>query len=122
MDSTNIKTGTDEMIDIITAYRQGKTIEMKCDTFVNWTVIETPGFNFVNCIYRIQTEHNAITIEQAKAYLKNRGDGCPVCKASSIAGGSYNLDTGTIYQGMHCTECDVTWDDAYELDRIVNVD
>ena len=65
------------------------------------------------------TEYTDITEEQATEYLISRGAGCPVCKDSRIEGGGYDLDTGTVYQSMHCTECGADWTHAYELDRIL---
>lgn len=64
----------------------------------------------------------SISDEQARKYLAARGEECPRCHDARIEGGSYDLDTGTIYQAMHCTECGLDWDDAYELNRIVDVD
>lgn len=61
-----------------------------------------------------------ISDEQAIKYLKSRGQGCPVCDHQAIEGGGYDLDTGTIYQTMHCPECGAQWTHAYELDRILD--
>ena len=63
-----------------------------------------------------------ITNEQALGYLTRRGSGCPRCRDTNIEGGSYDYDTGTIYQGMLCNACGARWDDAYELDRILEAD
>lgn len=65
------------------------------------------------------SEYTDITDEQAARYLKQRGAECPVCHYPHIQGGSFDHDTGTLYQEMHCPECDASWTDAYELDRIL---
>lgn len=62
-----------------------------------------------------------ITTEQAQAYLDKRGADCPVCGDSRIEGDSYEMIDGTIYRSMQCTECGAQWEDAYELNRIVDI-
>lgn len=51
-------------------------------------------------------------------YVTKGGIRCPWCESSDITGGFVEVDTGTAWQPMSCTECDAEWEDQYVLTGI----
>ena len=50
-----------------------------------------------------------------KAHIKRKGVSCPLCGSPSIQGGFVEIETGKAFQKMTCAECEVKWQDIYEL-------
>lgn len=46
----------DEMISVIQAHKDGKTIQIKGNISGEWNDADSPRFNFVQCTYRIKPE------------------------------------------------------------------
>ncbi len=46
----------DEMIAVIAAHKDGKTIQIKGNISGEWNDADSPRFNFVQCTYRIKPE------------------------------------------------------------------
>lgn len=122
----------------VTKLREGETVQQCIERTINtnfddkWgpagCIVTDEGYHFFGWASIMSTvDITPAAVEtgpeiselQARAYLKSRGASCPACEDGNIEGGSYELNSGTIYQPMHCTECGAEWDDAYELDRIV---
>ena len=50
-----------------------------------------------------------------KAHIKRKGGSCPLCGSPSIQGGFVEIETGKAFQKMTCADCEVKWQDIYEL-------
>jgi len=48
-------------------------------------------------------------------YVAKGGSCCPRCNSSDITGGNVDVDANTCWQNVTCDDCDLEWDDHYEL-------
>lgn len=63
------------------------------------------------------------TPDQVGQYIKN-ADHTPAClfcgaHQSSLSYDSTDVEGSTVYQTVYCSECEKSWTDAYELERII---
>ena len=56
--------------------------------------------------------------EKVKPYIQRRGIACPFCASSNIEGRQFDVQAGTAWQPMNCTDCGREWNDVYTLDTI----
>jgi transcription elongation factor Elf1 len=61
-----------------------------------------------------------ITQEQKAKYLKDGGINCPRCGSESISPDPLETEKGGATGPCSCDDCDLTWDDSYELVGIEN--
>lgn len=45
---------TEEMIEVLQAYKEGKKIEMFVKTMGKWVEVKVPLWNFYDCVYRVK--------------------------------------------------------------------
>ena len=59
--------------------------------------------------------------DKVKPYIQRRGVACPFCASSNIEGRQFDVQAGTAWQPMNCTDCDREWNDVYTLDTISEI-
>lgn len=50
-----------------------------------------------------------------REYVRSSGTKCPVCRSTQISGEQLEVDAGTAWQPMKCSDCHATWNDTYQL-------
>ena len=61
--------------------------------------------------------------EQKCAYLNEGGSRCPFCNSDQIEGaGSFEYESGSIWQYVRCLACDREWTDVYTLTDVEDKD
>jgi DNA-directed RNA polymerase subunit RPC12/RpoP len=59
--------------------------------------------------------------DKVKPYTQRRGVACPFCASSNIEGRQFDVQAGTAWQPMNCTDCGREWNDVYRLDTISEI-
>jgi predicted Zn-ribbon and HTH transcriptional regulator len=59
--------------------------------------------------------------DKVKPYIQRRGVACPFCASSNIEGRQFDVQAGTAWQPMSCTDCGREWNDVYTLDTISEI-
>jgi len=59
--------------------------------------------------------------DKVKPYIQRGGVACPFCKSSNIEGRQFDVQAGTAWQPMSCTDCNREWNDVYRLDAISEI-
>jgi len=56
-----------------------------------------------------------LTIAKSEDYLRRHGVDCPNCGHPDVEGGCVEVDAGSAWQKLSCSECDAEWVDIYTL-------
>jgi hypothetical protein len=59
--------------------------------------------------------------DKVKPYIERGGVACPFCESSNIEGRQFDVQAGTAWQPMTCTDCNREWNDVYRLDAISEI-
>ncbi len=59
--------------------------------------------------------------DKVKPYIESGGVACPFCESSNIEGRQFDVQAGTAWQPMSCTDCNREWNDVYRLDAISEI-
>jgi len=59
--------------------------------------------------------------DKVKPYIERGGVACPFCESSNIEGRQFDVQAGTAWQPMKCTDCNGEWNDVYRLDAISEI-
>jgi hypothetical protein len=59
--------------------------------------------------------------DKVKPYIQRGGVACPFCQSSNIEGRQFDVQAGTAWQPMSCTDCNREWNDVYRLDAISEI-
>jgi len=59
--------------------------------------------------------------DKVKPYIERGGVSCPFCESSDLEGRQFDVQAGTAWQPMKCTDCSREWNDVYTLDAISEI-
>ena len=59
---------TKQMIEVMQAYERGEQIQISDDSDI-WEDIESPGFDWVNCDYRVKPKKKYVPFDTAEEFL-----------------------------------------------------
>jgi hypothetical protein len=57
----------------------------------------------------------AETVTREEQYMNHGGSICPACYSRDIEAGSVEVDGQEAFQRVLCNECEVTWEDRFQL-------
>jgi len=60
-------------------------------------------------------------LDKVKPYIERGGVACPFCESNNIEGRQFDVQAGTAWQPMRCTDCNGEWNDVYRLDAISEI-
>ena len=59
--------------------------------------------------------------DKVTPYIQRGGVACPFCESNNIEGRQFDVQAGTAWQPMKCTDCNRQWNDVYRLDGVSEI-